>query len=480
MPKSINRVRLCWQGSIIFALLGTQPIAAGMPDLDCVIEPYMIVDLSSQVDGIVEEVTAERGDLVERDQILVELDAGVEKVAVDYAQARADATAQLRAGQVSVSFAQRRQGRVQSLYLEQAISFDQKDEVDTEADLSQLQLDQAEETNKLARLELRRTQETLKRHSIRSPIRGVVVQRYLSPGESVKDVPIMRLAQIDPLRVEVIVPVTSFGKIEVGQSAIIRPESPKEGEYRAEVMIVDRVADAASGTFRVALSLPNPDYDLPSGLRCRIQFLPNHEQPETRIAVNAPQEISPENQANAFPAAERAAANRPTADTLAAQNSITVSTRGKVCRTFGPIDSVVQATKIKDAISQKVEHVSLRAQAHGETEQFLVLSRQRETMSDVRLLAEQMKSEGMTDLYIIGEGQYEKRSYAEKRQGDIASRGFDADLVTSRKELKEFWLDVQIRNDKAVVKELDNTLANLLPVLSATSTPCDALVAHRK
>ena len=44
------------------------------------------------------------------------------------------------------------------------------------------------------------------------------------------------------------------------------------GNYEAKITIVDRVADAASGTFRVALDLPNPDHSLPSGLKCMVQF----------------------------------------------------------------------------------------------------------------------------------------------------------------------------------------------------------------
>ena len=42
--------------------------------------------------------------------------------------------------------------------------------------------------------------------------------------------------------------------------------------YPATVTIVDRVADAASGTFRVRLTLPNPGHDLPAGLRCSVRF----------------------------------------------------------------------------------------------------------------------------------------------------------------------------------------------------------------
>ncbi|MGB5717330.1 MAG: efflux RND transporter periplasmic adaptor subunit, partial [Gammaproteobacteria bacterium] len=80
------------------------------------------------------------------------------------------------------------------------------------------------------------------------------------------------LAQINPLRVEVVLPVSQFGKIQKGQGALVYPEAGIGGEYESTVSIVDQVLDAASGTFRVRLSLPNPDYALTSGLRCSIEF----------------------------------------------------------------------------------------------------------------------------------------------------------------------------------------------------------------
>jgi len=268
-----------WHVPVALAFVSTQSFAQNIPQLDCVIEPHMVIDLSTQIDGIVEAIRVDRGDFVSKDEVLATLDRGVEQASVAFARARAETTAELRAGEVSVAFAQRREERVQTLLHESAVSTDQFDEVATEARLAQLQLDQAAESTRLAELELRRAEETLKRHTIRSPIDGVVVQRYLSPGESVKFQPMLRLAQIDPLRVEVIVPVSAFGQIEVGQTAIVQPEEPMTGNYEAEIVIVDRVADAASGTFRVALDLPNPEYALPSGLKCMVQFLGEDSMP---------------------------------------------------------------------------------------------------------------------------------------------------------------------------------------------------------
>jgi membrane fusion protein (multidrug efflux system) len=55
-------------------------------------------------------------------------------------------------------------------------------------------------------------------------------------------------------------------------TADVTPENPVSKVYKAKVTIVDRVIDAASGTFGVRLELPNPKYRLPAGLKCKVAF----------------------------------------------------------------------------------------------------------------------------------------------------------------------------------------------------------------
>ena len=46
------------------------------------------------------------------------------------------------------------------------------------------------------------------------------------------------------------------------------------GRHATTVRLVDKVMDAASGTFVVRMELPNPKGTLPAGLKCRVRFLP--------------------------------------------------------------------------------------------------------------------------------------------------------------------------------------------------------------
>ena len=159
------------------------------------------------------------------------------------------------------------------LYKKKVLPFGQMDEIETNRALAEMQLQEAAENKKLAELEYKRTVEVVNRMTIRSPVNGVVVERYLAPGEYIENQSVMKLAQIDPLYVEVIIPVTRYASVKAGMHAKVIPEAPVGGLYLAEVKIVDRVVDAASGTFGVRLELPNPDRRLPAGLKCKVIFL---------------------------------------------------------------------------------------------------------------------------------------------------------------------------------------------------------------
>ena len=246
--------------------------AAYAAELDCLIEPYEVVNLGSPVQGFVDMVTVDRGDRVKKGQALFTLDSRLEKAAVNIARARAEMEGAIKSNQLKLDFSDRRVARTGQLAKEKIISTHDMDESETEKLLAGVALQEALENKRLARLELGRANADLALRTILSPIDGVVVERFLSPGELAGQEPILKLAQIHPLRVEVFAPVSLIGKISVGMRAEVIPEQPVGGVLVAKVTVVDRVVDAASGTFGVRLELPNSDYRLPAGLQCKVRF----------------------------------------------------------------------------------------------------------------------------------------------------------------------------------------------------------------
>ena len=65
---------------------------------------------------------------------------------------------------------------------------------------------------RIAKLELQFAEAQLSMRRLRSPVRGVVVERILSPGDLAGRNPVLKIAQIDPLRVEVFAPISLLGK----------------------------------------------------------------------------------------------------------------------------------------------------------------------------------------------------------------------------------------------------------------------------
>lgn len=247
--------------------------ASAQQSLECLVYPEATVAVSSPVEAVLDKVVVDRGDLVKSGQVVAQLEASVERATLALALARSEKQSGIKSGQARVEFGERRYKRTLEMYQKELIALKEMDEAETAKVLAEYELMEAMEENRLAKLELDRAQATLNLRTVRSPINGVVVERLLGGGEFTKQAPIVRLAQIDPLRVEVIAPVALFGKIRVGMSAEVHPESPIGGTWAAKVTVVDRVIDPASGTFGVRLALPNRDYRLPAGLKCKVRIL---------------------------------------------------------------------------------------------------------------------------------------------------------------------------------------------------------------
>lgn len=240
-----RQMGLCCLLAAVFSVMSTASGAEGERGYECLVQPLVEVSVSSAVPGVVHEIKVKRGDEVRKDQTLVRLVSGIERAAYDLAKARAE-------------FAERRNERNVDLVEEKLISSNEKDEIETDA--------------LLAQLEMREALEVLRLRTIRSPITGVIADITIDPGERVGNDEMMLISQLDPLQVEVVVPVALYGSIQAGGKGIVRPETPFEGEFEATVTTVDRVVDAASGTFGVRLELPNGDGKLPAGLKCTVSF----------------------------------------------------------------------------------------------------------------------------------------------------------------------------------------------------------------
>ncbi len=260
-------------GWLASAPSGVKATEATPEEFDCVIEPQQTVKLASPVVGVIGRLDVDRGDMVRQGQVVGKLEDGVQAATLALARVRATNGFLVKAAEARVKYLKLKHERITELHSKAIGSLATLQEIQAETEVAIQQLKEAELNREVAKHEVRQAEEVLGQRTLRSPIDGTVVERLLEVGEYQNEQsPILKIAMTNPLRVEAFLPTPVYGRIRKGEPAEVRPEQPFGGTFFATVTVVDRVLDAASGTFGVRLALPNPELLLPGGLRCKIRF----------------------------------------------------------------------------------------------------------------------------------------------------------------------------------------------------------------
>lgn len=262
----------CLTSAIAFLCLILAQNLSANNGFDCIVTPSKITDVTAATSGRLASVLIDRSDEVVTGQVLAELDAEVERAALAVADARASMTSEVQLAKISYSFGNQRKERLESLNISKVASNQDLDDATRDAALAAWNVQQAKDVHELRKLEKIRAEALLRQKTVTSPVTGVVLERFKNKGEFVEDQAIVRIAQLDPLYVETIVPITLFGKIERGSAASLSLPNKTDEKLTAVVNAVDRTADAAAGTFGVRLEIPNPEGEIPAGVKCSVVF----------------------------------------------------------------------------------------------------------------------------------------------------------------------------------------------------------------
>jgi RND family efflux transporter MFP subunit len=210
---------------------------------------------------------------VKQGQVVARLESSIEQASLALDRVRAANENAIKVEQADEELAVRELDRKKSLEASQQVNHNALDELATKVREGELRIQQARTDQQVAVLTADRSERALALKQIRSPIDGVVIERKLSAGEYIyEQTSIMTIAQIDPLNVELVLPMERYGDIAIGSRAIVHPAAPVGGAYEARATVIDPVIDAASETFGVRLILPNPSHTIPAGIRCSVEW----------------------------------------------------------------------------------------------------------------------------------------------------------------------------------------------------------------
>ena len=260
--------------ALVPTIAGAQTARPAKQPVACLIGPERVADIGSPVVGVVSAMNVDSGDEVQEGQALVLLRSDVESANVHAAEARAIIDADVRAAEANLELARQRHQRAKELQDQGFVSSQATDQARAEHDVAAQKLEQARGQKQVSVRELGIVQAQLGQRTVRSPFTGVVTDRFINAGERVEEKPMLRLAMLNPLRVELVLPASRYGTVALNDRVSVIPDLPGAAPAMARVTLVDKVIDAASNTFRVRLSLPNPGHKLPAGARCRVDLAP--------------------------------------------------------------------------------------------------------------------------------------------------------------------------------------------------------------
>ncbi|MHA7886514.1 efflux RND transporter periplasmic adaptor subunit [Roseicyclus sp.] len=262
------------------------------------------VTASAETSGRIISDPIRAGAFVEAGQLLCEIDPGTRLTALEEAEAALDsararlpeaeaqlagARAQLTAAEIDANAASRLSESGFGSETRAASA-----EAAREGALAQIQsgeaaLSQARSGIRSAEAAVTRAEEEIARLTITAPFAGYLetdtaeIGTLMQPGA-----PCATVIQLDPIKLVGFVPEAQVDRVMLGAEAGARLSSGRQ--VRGEVSFVSRSADEATRTFRVEITVPNPDVTIRDGqtadILVRSEGMPAHLLPASAMTLN--------------------------------------------------------------------------------------------------------------------------------------------------------------------------------------------------
>ncbi|MEJ8855880.1 efflux RND transporter periplasmic adaptor subunit [Variovorax robiniae] len=237
------------------------------------------VQVVPRLAGLVEEVKASAGDTVRKGQVL----------AVISSQGLSDQRAELLAAQRRLSLARTTYERERKLW-EEKISAKQ-DMLQAQAAMEEASIAVQSAQNKLASLGGVAASGSLTRYELRSPIDGVVTEKRLSLGESVKeDSAVFTVSDLSTVWVEAAVGVRDLGSVVTGLPVVVKANA-FEAQANAKINYMSALVGEQTRNAVARIVLANPKGIWRPGLPVTVDVLIEEKQVAVAVAADAVQDL---------------------------------------------------------------------------------------------------------------------------------------------------------------------------------------------
>lgn len=160
----------------------------------------------------------------------------------------------------------------------------------TQQSVDQMKLQLISAENNLAAAE--RSLKNIKENTVLiSPISGVVTARNYDPGDMTGSLPIITVAQVNPVKIVINVPESELSKVTKGMAAHVTFDTYGDEIFEGYITMVSPTVDTNSRTFGVEIGLQNKDNRILPGMFGRVKLelgSANHVVVPDRAVVKQP------------------------------------------------------------------------------------------------------------------------------------------------------------------------------------------------
>jgi multidrug efflux pump subunit AcrA (membrane-fusion protein) len=270
--------------------------------------------IGPKISGRCERIYVEEGDHIKEGQMLARLDQSSLIIAMNQARAALatakatlnkvlagtrqeliqQAEADFSSAKANLEWAQKEFARNEALYRRHVVSQKSLDSIKMQLQVAEAQYKKAKEYLEMAKrgstpedievaraqvaqaeVALKMAEKNLEDSVIAAPFPGVVLKRLKNEGEyitSTPDTPIIYIADIHKVKVELDIPEDKIQDICLGQRAEIRVDGYPDEVFQGQVSLIRPLINSQTRTFTVKLDVPNPDYRLKPGMYARVKI----------------------------------------------------------------------------------------------------------------------------------------------------------------------------------------------------------------
>lgn len=265
-----------------------RPAASRFHTLIGMTTPFREVTLAAVHPGRIARIQADEGTHISAGDTIFELVDDMQRARTAMAKGNADSTLRVELAKAIWDREKQALDRLSRLHGDSNASSKELDDARSADEIARIEYSLAKFERTQAQLAYEREKALLDEYRAVAPFSGYVVEHLSRIGETVDESEgVVKLVQLDPLLVSFDCPVAAAVSLSPGDQIQVRPTDERWEPRTGTVVVASRVADGASQTFKVKLSVPNADGAWMSGLKVSVAIGPD-VTPGRSISSRAP------------------------------------------------------------------------------------------------------------------------------------------------------------------------------------------------